>query len=116
LDEAERILAGLDPAPFPPALRSAHELVVAGIAMRRLRTKAASSALARAERAARQAGIPALLAEVESAYHVLNTPAARLIARGEDRPLLLKDVESVLASEALIVDAWQDVVRDTRTV
>jgi hypothetical protein len=116
LDEAERILAGLDPAPFPPALRSAHELVVAGIAMRRLRTKAASSALARAESAARQAAIPALLAEVESAYHVLNTPAARLIARGEDRPLLLKDVESLLASEALIVDACRNVVRDTRAV
>ena len=30
LDEAERALAELDPAPFPPALRAAHELVVAG--------------------------------------------------------------------------------------
>jgi hypothetical protein len=116
LDEAERMLAGLDPAPFPPALRNAHELVVAGIAMRRLRTKEASAALARAERAARQAGIPALLAEVESAYHVLNTPAARLIAGGEDRPLLLKDVESLLASRALIVDACRNVLRDTDTV
>ena len=67
LDEAERTLAELDPAPFPPASRAAHELVVAGIAMRRLRTKAARAALARAERAARQAGIPALTAEVESA-------------------------------------------------
>jgi len=37
LDEAERRLAELDPAPFPPASRAAHELVVAGIAMRRLR-------------------------------------------------------------------------------
>ena len=49
LDEAERTLAGLDPAPFPPALKAAHELVVAGIAIRRLRTKAARAALARAE-------------------------------------------------------------------
>src|ERR1700741_4177518 len=32
LDEAERALAGLDPTPLPPALRAAHELVVAGIA------------------------------------------------------------------------------------
>ena len=53
LDEAERTLAELDPAPFPPASRAAHELVVAGIAMRRLRTKTARAALARAERAAR---------------------------------------------------------------
>src|ERR687895_46263 len=33
--EAERALAEVDPAPFPPASRTAHELVVAGIAMRR---------------------------------------------------------------------------------
>src|SRR5262247_2222531 len=77
LDEAERTLAELDPAPLPPASRAAHELVVAGIAMRRLRTKAARAALARAERFARHAGIPALTAEVESAASVLNTPATR---------------------------------------
>jgi len=116
LDQAERMLATLDPAPFPPASRCAHELVVAGIALRRLRTKAARAALARAERAARQAGIPALSAEVESASHVLNTPAARLIAPGKDRPLVLKDVESLLASKALVVDACRNVVRDTRSV
>ena len=48
----------LDPAPLPPASRTAHELVVAGIAMRRLRTNAARAALARAERAARDARHP----------------------------------------------------------
>src|SRR6188508_264513 len=73
IDEAERALAALDPAPFPPASRTAHELVVAGIAIRRLRTKAARAALARAERAARYAGIPALTAEVESASLLLRT-------------------------------------------
>src|SRR5262249_28964668 len=50
-DEAERRLADLDASPFPPALRTAYELVVAGIAMRRLRTKAARAALARAHQA-----------------------------------------------------------------
>src|ERR1700757_3612258 len=55
LDEAERRLAELDPEPFPPALKAAHELVVAGIAMRRLRTKTARAALGRAAHAARQA-------------------------------------------------------------
>ena len=85
LDEAERVLAELDPAPFPPASRAAHELVVAGIAMRRLRTKSARAALARAARAAREADIPALTAEVESAFLALTTPAARRIARGEER-------------------------------
>src|SRR5829696_2684310 len=47
------------------------------------------AALARADRAARDARIPALTAEVESAYLLLNTPAARLIAGGEERLLLL---------------------------
>jgi len=115
LDEAERLLADTDPTSFPPALRTIHELVVAGIAIRRLRTKTARSALARAERAARQAGISALLAEVESASHTLNTPAARLILRGEERPLLLEDVESLLESDALVVDACRNLVRDTRS-
>jgi hypothetical protein len=116
LDHAERTLAELDPAPLPPALRAVHELVVAGIAMRRLRTKTARAALARAERAARAAAIPALMAEVESASVVLNTPAARLIVRGDERPLLLEDVEALLASKALVVDACRHVVRDAGTV
>ncbi len=110
IDEAERALAGLDPAPFPPASRTAHELVVAGIAMRRLRTKVARAALARAEHAARHARVPALTAEVESACLVLSTPAARLIARGEERPLLLEEVETLLASKAFVVDACHLVV------
>ena len=116
LDEAERTLAALDPAPFPPASRTAHELVVAGIAMRRLRTDAARAALARAERAARLARIPALTAEVESAYLVLNAPAARLVARGEERLLRLEDVEALLASNAFVVDACRHVVRHTGMV
>ncbi|GIK96160.1 MAG: hypothetical protein BroJett029_03690 [Alphaproteobacteria bacterium] len=112
LDEAERMLADLDPAPLPPASRAALELVVAGIAMRRLHIAAAQAALARAGRAARRAGIPGLVAEVESAALVLDTPAARLIARGEGRLLLLAEVEALLASQALVVDACRHVVRD----
>jgi hypothetical protein len=116
LDEAEGRLAALDPTPFGPASRAAHELVVAGIAMRRLQTKTARAALARAKRAARQAGIPALTAEVESASLVLSTPAARLIAQGKERPVRLEEVEALLASKALVVDACRHVVRDARLV
>jgi tetratricopeptide (TPR) repeat protein len=112
LDEAERTIAEVDPAALPPASRAAHELAVAGIAMRRLRTQAARAALARAERAARQARIPALTAEIESARLVLSTPAARLIASGEERLLLLEEVESLLTSKGLVVDACRHVVRD----
>jgi hypothetical protein len=116
LDEAEGMLSELDPAPLPPALRTAHELVVAGIALRRLRTRSARTALARAELAARAAGISALTAEVESASRLLIAPAARLIAHGKERLLLLEEVEALLASPALVVDACRNVVRDARTV
>ena len=111
LDEAEVLLAALDPAPLPPVLRAAHELVVAGIAIRRLQSQTARLALARAEHVAREAGIPALTGEVENAVNVLNSPAARLIAHGEERPLWLDEVEAVLGSTALVVDACRYVVR-----
>jgi len=115
IDDAEAAIAGLDVALFPPASRAAIELVVAGIAVRRLRTTAARDALTRAAAAADAAGIPALRAEVERAARVLDTPAARLIAGGDERLLLLQDVEAVLASNALIVDACRNAVRHAGT-
>lgn len=116
LDQAELMLAKFDSAPLPLALKAVHELIVAGIAMRRLQTKMARAALVRAELAARHARIPALTAEVENASLVLNTPVARLLTQGEERFLLLDEVEALLASKALIVDACRHVVRDSRTV
>src|SRR5947209_6327559 len=115
VDDAERTIADLDAAIFPPASRAAFELVVAGISLRRLRTRPAREALARATTAALAAGIPSLVAEVNRASIVLDTPAARLIGRGEERPLLLEDVEAVLASDALVVDACRNAVRRSGT-
>jgi hypothetical protein len=111
LTEAERKLADIDPVLLPPPLRAAHELVVAGIAMRRIQTQTARDALVRAEAAARRAGIPALMAEVESVARMLNAPAARLIKRGVAKPLLLDDVETLLAAKVLVVDACRYTVR-----
>jgi len=116
VDDAESMLTELNAPPLPPALRTVHQLVVAGIAIRRLRTKAARAALGRAQRAAKLARIPALMAEVEGASLALNTPAARLIASGEERTLLLGEVEALLASKALVVDACRHVVRHAGTV
>jgi hypothetical protein len=116
LVEAERALADLDPSPFPPASRTAHELVVAGIAMRRLKTKEARAALTRARDAARLARIPGLTAEVESASLVLTTPAARLVTNGGERVLLLDQVEELMASNAFIVDACRNLVRHDSAV
>ena len=111
IDEAERTLAEVATTPLPPASQVARELVVAGIAIRRLRTVAARAALDRAAKAARQARIPALLAEVESTSLVLSTPAARLIARGSEHPLLLGEVERLASSTALVLDTFHHVVR-----
>ncbi|WP_424630161.1 helix-turn-helix domain-containing protein [Bradyrhizobium sp. SYSU BS000235] len=112
LDEAERVLALLAPDPLPPALKAAHALVTAGIAMRRLQAKTARDALARAAESARQARIPALIAEVESAMRILKSPAARLITDGTERPLLLDEVETLQSSKDLVVDACRYSVRD----
>ena len=116
LDEAERRLAELDPSPLPAALRAGHELAVAGIAMRRLKITPAREALGRAEQAARQAGIPALAAEVEAATQVLAAPAARLIAQGHEQPLRLHEVEALLATPSLVIDSCRHVVRWNRFV
>jgi hypothetical protein len=116
LDEAERALADLDPTPFPPASRAVYELAVAGIALRRLRSGEARFALQRAAQASGRAGIPALSAEVESALQVLDTPAARLLSRDREQRLLPRDVEALLASPTLVVDACRLAVRHADTV
>lgn len=116
LDEAERSLAELGAAALPPASQVTRELVVAGIAIRRLRTKDARAALDRAMHAAKLAGIPSLAAEVDSASCVLDTPAARLITRGEERPLLLEEVEDLATSEALVVDTFHHAARRRDTI
>jgi len=111
IDEAERRLDALDPAALTPALRAAHEHVVAGIALRRVRTKLAQAALARAATAAREARIASLAAEIDATARLLDEPAARLVANGSERVLRLADVEALQASDALVVDACRHVVR-----
>jgi tetratricopeptide (TPR) repeat protein len=116
LDDAEEKLRKIDLSALTPALRAVHELTVAGIAMRRVRAKAAHAALARAEEAARWARIPALAAEVEQAFTMLDTPVARLVLRGDERPLLLDDVEALFASKTLVIDACRNLVRERSTL
>ncbi|MDR3500885.1 MAG: helix-turn-helix domain-containing protein [Parvibaculum sp.] len=111
LDEAERQLAQVDLPALTPALRAVHELAVAGISMRRVQAGAARAALTRAAEAARWARIPALAAEVNEARALLKTPVARLISRGEERPLALEEVEALFASKVLVMDACRNVVR-----
>jgi len=112
IEEAERTLNNISPAALPPASKATHELIVAGIAIRQLHVKAAHIALARARRAANQAGIPSLATEVENAHRVLGMPAARLISSTEKRLIRLDEVEALISSKAFIVDACRLVVHD----
>lgn len=116
VDGAERTLAGIDIDTLPPSARTGYELVTAGIAMRRIRAKPAHYALEQAARAARKTGMPALEAEVSRAALAYAAPAARLIAHDGERLLGLGDVEALLASEALVVDACRNAVRSGPTV
>ncbi|WP_027232632.1 hypothetical protein [Phyllobacterium sp. UNC302MFCol5.2] len=114
VNQAEQLLGDRDATRLPPPLRAAYELVIAGIAIRRLQTKAARVALQRAADAAMQARIPALVAEVESVSRVMEMPAARLIARSHERLVRLEDVEALYASDTLVVDACRYEIRDSR--
>lgn len=111
LDDADHLLAEQDPAPLPPALRAAHELVAAGIALRRVQAHRAQAALVRAQHAAREAGIETLSVEVEHAVQILEAPVARLIISGKEQPLKLAEVETLFASKALVIDACRYSVR-----
>jgi hypothetical protein len=116
IDAAGRALEKIDAAILPPASRTIHALAAAGIAMRRLEMKTARAALARADSAARQAGIPALIAETEAAARMLNAPAARLVARHREKPLRLEEVEALFASRTLVVDACRYAVRERNKI
>lgn len=111
LDEAARAVAGLDRERLPPASAIGFDLVVAGIKMRRLRTREAREAVDRARRSASRVGIPSLAAEVEDVAMALEAPAARLSGSAGTRVLRLEEVEALLASDVLVVDACKHVVR-----
>lgn len=105
LDEAGVALVGLDAEGLPPSLAAVTELATAELALRSLRTVDARSALDRAFTAARRAAIPALLAEVTEARAALDRAAARRIHAGHEEPLRLDQVEALMSSGVLVVDA-----------
>lgn len=111
LNEADALLDEQKPAPLPAALRAAHELMSAGIALRRVQAHKAQSALERAQRAAQLADIPALLAEIAHARQTLDAPAARLRIAGDVKTVTLAQVEALFASATLVVDACRYSVR-----
>jgi len=107
---AERALAEADLTGAPPMLLAIHQLLRAEVAMRRLRTRAARGALDEATKTAFAARIPQLVREIENMRTALQAPAARAIAEGRERTLLLEDVEALLASGSLVIDACRHAV------
>jgi DNA-binding transcriptional ArsR family regulator len=111
IHEAAAALAALDADRLAasPSLAVVAELVAAEIALRRLRTAPARAALQRARAAAERSRVPALQAEVDELEAALVRPAARRWQANDDgtaMPLLrLAEVEALLASGALVVDA-----------
>lgn len=105
LADAAAALAALSLDGAPPALEAIASLATAEIALRGVRTAPARQALDRARDASRRARIPALVAEVEHASSALVRPAARLVQGGARHLLRLDEVETVLSSEALAIDA-----------
>lgn len=111
LDEAERVLTRIDADMLKKPSRTGYHLVEAGIAMRRIRSAAARSALGKAMETARESRIPALIAEAGSAAERFAAPAARLVGHGIERLLLLDEVEELFASDTVVIDACRNVVR-----
>jgi hypothetical protein len=115
VDLAEQALGGVELRGAPAMLAAIGELLAADVALRRVRTRAARAALARAREAAARAQIPALGTEIAIASRVLEVPAARVIASGDARPIRLDEVEAILGSGDLVVDACRRTVRDGRS-
>ncbi|UKV16479.1 helix-turn-helix domain-containing protein [Thalassospiraceae bacterium SW-3-3] len=111
LEQVEQMLGEINPDILPPILQISHEMIHFGIAVRRLQAGAARAALDRANHLAQVGKLPVLIAEIEKAYVTLNAPAARLIANGEERLVILRDVEDLMASDMLVIDACRYTVR-----
>jgi hypothetical protein len=116
LQAARAAVDALDLEGAPAAHHALAALAQSEIALRSLRTREARLALQRARTAAAQAGIPALSAEIAQLDASLQRPAARVMQAGHEQPVTLDDVEALLASGALVVDAVRHALRDGSTM
>jgi tetratricopeptide (TPR) repeat protein len=111
LDDAASALARLHAHALPPPLRAVAEMAVAELALRSMQVAPAQAALARASDAAQHSGVPALVGEVAEALALLDLPAARRVHAGREQLLRLAEVETLVASGALIIDACRRGIR-----
>lgn len=111
LDEATRALPTVDRSAYPPLPAALASLAEAELALRALRIREARLALIQALAAARHTGVAALIAETEQLHALLDRPAARRIDAGVEQPLRLGEVEDLLASPTLVIDACRRAIR-----
>lgn len=109
--EASAMRRALDVEAAPPKLRALADLVGADIAMRSVEPAEARASIARARHAAREASIPSLSDEIERAARELDAPVARAISEGTERLVCLDEVDAILRSNALVVDACRRAIR-----
>lgn len=105
LDDARRLLGSLEGRALSLALQAVAALVAAELALRALNTAHAAACLEVAMAAAARAGIASLQAEIAHAGSSLQLAAARVLRGGHEQPLRLVEVESLLASDAIVIDA-----------
>jgi DNA-binding transcriptional ArsR family regulator len=111
VDAAARGLAALSLDGAPPAIAARAALTAAEIAIRQVRAGAAAAALVQARSAAEASAIPALVAEVAAVQRTLLAPSARIVRAGAAVDASLADVEALLGSRRLVVDACRRAVR-----
>ena len=114
LGEASRALASLELDPAVSRVAAIKALLEADIAVRSVQPRAARDSLDRAREAARHAAIPSLAAEVERAARSLDAPVARHRLDGEEHPIALDEVDALLGSGEVVVDACRAQVRAGR--
>ncbi|HEY9253480.1 MAG TPA: helix-turn-helix domain-containing protein [Stenotrophomonas sp.] len=105
LAAARELVASREDTALPDALQATSALVQAELALRLLDTTGAYAHLAAAEAAALRSGIAGLQAEVDRARSTLRLTAARTLRAGHEQLLRLEEVEALLASGAVVVDA-----------
>jgi hypothetical protein len=116
VDAAEQALGKLQLAQAPARLVALANLIAADLAMKRVHCVDAERALGDAERAAQASRIPALVSEAQTARRRFAAPVARLFSGGKSRPVTLAELEPLLASGQLLVDACRREARQgTRT-
>jgi tetratricopeptide (TPR) repeat protein len=111
LGEAAALLRLLPAEGLPPALAAVALLASAELAARSLAAADARRALDDALLAAERSRLPSLIHEAREAQAALDRPVARLFDRRGETPFRLLDVERLIGSGALVVDACRRGVR-----